>query len=82
MQENTWTLGGDVYLIDSDLDTRSYRFMEENAVERASLRERIETHRDAMLFTLVSTGGMLLILIAVLLILLRYRRNRREEGNK
>ena len=56
--------------------------MEEITVRQATLRERFEEHKDAVLFTLVSTDAMLMMLIAVLIILLRYRRNRREEEKK
>lgn len=82
VQKNNWTLSGDAFLIDEDLETKSYRFMEEITVRQATLRERFEEHKDAVLFTLVSTGAMLMMLIAVLIILLRYRRNRREEEKK
>ena len=75
-------MAGDAFLIDRDLETKSFRFLKDEPVEKATLRERLEVHRDAVLFTLVSTSAMLMILIAVVLILLRYRRNRREEEKK
>ncbi len=80
--ENTWAFAGDAFLIDSELETRSYRFLEELTLEKATLQERLQEHKEALLFTLISTGSMFLILVAVLLILLRYRRNRREEEKK
>ncbi|MBR6029716.1 MAG: cellulose biosynthesis cyclic di-GMP-binding regulatory protein BcsB [Clostridia bacterium] len=82
VQRNTWTLAGDAFLIDRDLETKSYRFLKEETVEKATLRERLEANKDAIMLTLVSTSVMLLMLIAVILILLRYRRNRREEEKK
>lgn len=82
VQERTWAMAGDAFLIDRDLETKSFRFLKDEPVEKATLRERLEVHRDAVLFTLVSTSAMLMILIAVVLILLRYRRNRREEEKK
>ena len=82
VEENNWALQGDAFLIDDDLETKSYRFMEEITVRQATLREKLEKNRDAVLFTIISTAAMLLMLIAVLLILLRYRRNRREEDKK
>ena len=82
VQENTWTLAQDAFLIDGDLNTRSYRFLEDQPIRELTLRERIEENRDAVLFTIVSTAAMLILLIAVLLILVRYRRNRREEEDK
>ena len=82
VQENTWALAGDAFLIDRDLETKSFRFLKEDAIEKATLRDRLEKHRDALLFTLISTSVMFLMLVAVILILLRYRRNRREEAKK
>lgn len=82
VQRNTWTLAGDTFLIDRDLETKSFRFLQNEPAEQLSLRERLEQNRDAILMTLVSTSVMLIMLIAVILILLRYRRNRREEEKK
>ena len=82
VQENTWSLAGDAFLIDRDLETKSFRFLKENAIEKATLRDRLEKNRDAILFTIISTSVMFLMLIAIILILLRYRRNRREEEKK
>jgi hypothetical protein len=82
VQENTWAFAGDAFLIDKDLETKSFSFLKDEPVEKASLRERIEANRDAILFTIVSTSVMFLMLVAVVLILLRYRRNRREEEKK
>ncbi len=81
-QENTWALSGDAFLIDRDLETKSFRFLKEEAIEKATLRDRLEKNRDAVIFTLVSTSVMFLMLVAVILILVRYRRNRREEEKK
>lgn len=82
VQENTWAFAGDAFLIDKDLETKSFSFLKDEPVEKATLRERIEANRDAILFTIVSTSVMFLMLVAVVLILLRYRRNRREEEKK
>ncbi len=82
IQENTWKLTGDVFLVDENLETKSFRFMEKAAGKKPTLSEMIAENRDAVLFTLISTGAMLLILIAVILVLIRYRRNRRKEARK
>ena len=82
IQENTWKLAGDAFLVDDQLDTRSFRFLEKTAERKPTLRETVEENRDAVIFTLISTGAMLMLLIAVILVLIRYRRNRREEDNK
>ena len=82
VQENTWALAGDAFLIDKDLETKSFRFLEEKPAEKATLRERIEKNKDSIIFTLISTAAMFLLLVATVLILLRYRRNRREEEKK
>lgn len=81
-QENAWDMAGDAFLIDQDLETKSFRFLKEEALEKATLRDRLEKNRDAVIFTLVSTAVMFLMLVAVILILVRYRRNRREEDKK
>lgn len=81
-QENTWALAGDAFLIDRDLETKSFRFLKEDTLEKATLRDRLEKNRDAVILTLISTSVMFLILVAVIVILLRYRRNRREEEKK
>ena len=82
VQKNTWAFAGDAFLIDKDLETKSFTFLKDEPVEKATLRERIQANRDAILFTIVSTSVMFLMLVAVVLILLRYRRNRREEEKK
>ena len=56
--------------------------MEKEADRKPTIQEQIAANRDAVLFTLISTGSMLLILIAVILILVRYRGNRRKEAGK
>ena len=81
-QENTWALAGDAFLIDRDLETKSFRFLKEDTLEKATLRDRLEKNRDAVILTLISTSVMFLMLVAVILILIRYRRNRREEAKK
>ena len=82
VQENTWALAGDAFLIDRDLETKSFRILKEEPIEKATLRDRLEKNRDAILFTIISTSVMFLMLVAVILILVRYRRNRREEEKK
>ncbi len=82
VQENNWTLGGDAFLIDNDLETKSYRFLEELVLRKPGLRERLEEHKDAILLTLISSSAMLILLVAVVLALIRYRRNKREEEKK
>ena len=82
VQENAWALAGDAFLVDRDLETRSFRFLKEEAVEKATLLEKLEENRDAVLMTIISTSVMFLMLIAVILILLRYRKNHREEENQ
>ena len=82
IRENTWRLTGDAFLIDENLETKNYRFMEKEADRKPTIQEQIAANRDAVLFTLISTGAMLLILIAVILILVRYRGNRRKEAGK
>ena len=82
VQENNWTLAGDAFLIDRDLETKHYRFLKDEAVHQASLRERIAQNKDAILFTLVSTLAMILILAAVLIVVFRYRKNKAEEEKK
>ena len=82
VQENSRTLSGDAFLIDSDLETKNYTFLKEETSSEITLRQRVEEHKDAIVFTLLSTGAMLLLLIAAVIILIRYHRNRREEANK
>ncbi len=82
VQANIWDLGGDAYIIDSDLETKSFRFLEALPEKELTLRERMEQNRDAVLFTLISTSAMLILFIGALLILLRYRRNVNEERKK
>ncbi len=79
IQENNWTLSGDAFLIDGELDTKSFKFMEEQTMQKLTLKEELAKNRDAILFTLVSTLAMFLILLGIIFILLRYRKNRREE---
>ena len=79
IQENNWTLSGDAFLIDSELNTKSFKFMEEQALQKVTLKDELARNRDAVLFTLVSTLAMFLILLGIIFILLRYRKNRREE---
>ncbi len=82
VQKNTWTFSGDAFLIDADLETKAFTFLQEQPEEKPSLIERFQEHQDAVILTLISTAAMLLMLIAVVLILIRFRRNRREEDNK
>ena len=82
VQENNWTLTGDAFLIDSDLETKSYRFLEEEEMAEVTLQERLAQHKDALIFTLAGTAAMLLILAATIIILVRFRRNKREEEKK
>ena len=82
IRENTWRLAGDAFLVDDNLETKNYRFMEREAARKPSIQEQLAENRDAVLFTLVATGSMLLILIAVILILVRYHSNRRKEARK
>ncbi len=79
---NTWTFAGDVFIIDPDLETKSFHFIEELPVRELSLRERVEQNKDAVLFTLISTAAMIMLFSGALLILLRYRRNVIEEEKK
>ncbi len=82
VQENNWTFAGDTFVIDTDLETKSFRFLEELPEEKLTLQERLTQHKDAVLFTLISTAAMLVLFVGALLILLRYRRNVNEEGKK
>ena len=82
VQENTWSFAGDAFIIDRNLETKQFTFLQDQPVEPAGLRERFEAHRDEIIFTLISTSAMLILLIAVLIILIRFRRNRREEAKK
>ena len=82
VQENTWTLAGDAFLIDRDLETKHYRFLKDEAVHQASLRERIAQNKNAILFTLISTFAMILILAAILIVAFRFRKNKAEEEKK
>ena len=82
VQENTWTLAGDAFLIDRDLETKHYRFLKDEAVHQASLRERIAQNKNAILFTLTSTFAMILILAAILIVAFRYRKNKAEEEKR
>ena len=82
VQENTWTLAGDAFLIDSDLETKHYRFLKDEAVHQASLRERIAQNKNAILFTLISTFAMILILAAILIVAFRFWKNKAEEEKK
>ena len=82
VQENTWTFSGDTFVIDTDLETKSFRFLEVLPEKEMSLSERMAQHKDAVLFTLISTAAMLILFVGALLILLRYRRNVNEEAKK
>ena len=82
VQSNTWSFGGDTFIIDSDLETKSFRFLEVLPAQRLTLQERLAQHQDAVLFTLISTSAMLILFVGALLILLRYRRNVNEERKK
>ena len=82
VQENTWSFAGDAFIIDSDLETKNYRFLEDLPKEKLTLQERMLQHKDAVLFTLISTTTMLILFIGALIILLRYRRNVIEENKK
>ena len=82
VQENTWSFAGDAFIIDSDLETKNYRFLEDLPKEKLTLQERLLQHKDAVLFTLISTTTMLILFIGALIILLRYRRNVIEENKK
>ena len=44
VQENTWAFAGDAFLIDKDLETKSFSFLKDEPVEKATLRERIEAN--------------------------------------
>ena len=82
VQENTWSFAGDAFIIDTDLETKNYRFLEDLPEQKLTLQERLAQHKDAVLFTLISTSAMLILFFGALMILLRYRRNVSEENKK
>lgn len=82
VQANTWEFGGDTYIIDPDLETKSFRFLEALPEKELTLGERLKQNRDAVLFTLISTSAMLLLFVGAVVILVRYRRNVNEERKK
>lgn len=79
IQENTWELSGDAFLIDSDGETSSYTFLDHEASDTVSLKEEIKKNKNAILFTIIGSSAMLILFIGVVIMLAHYRRHRKEE---
>lgn len=76
-------LAGDTVVLDRNGDIRTFEFQTANqTVERPSLRERIEAHKESVVFALVSTSSVLLILLASVVILIRARKPKKKEKTK
>lgn len=73
-------LKGDTVIIDHNLESRSFEYqVVSESFEKPTLRERIETHQESLIFTLVSASGILLLLIAAILILIRAKSVRKHS---
>ncbi|MGN1022527.1 MAG: cellulose biosynthesis cyclic di-GMP-binding regulatory protein BcsB, partial [Lachnospiraceae bacterium] len=82
LQENTWTLSGDAFLIDTDGDTSYYTFLNHEKSAQVSLKEKVEQNKNAIIFTLVGSMAMLILFIGIVIALVHYRKKRREEDRK
>lgn len=76
-----FSLTKDCVIIDSDLDTKSYEFINAmSEVKEPTLLGSLTQNRQSVLFTMVATSVMLMLLIAVIIILIRIRMyNRKKE---
>lgn len=79
VEKNQWKLADDTFLVDKDLEYKSYRFLADNgSAAKPTLREQLEQNKNAIIFTLVSTAAMVLLLLAVVLVLLRAYRMKKQ----
>lgn len=69
-----YSLSKDCVVIDSDFETKSYRFITGLAeTENPTLLGSIAQNKQSLIFTVVSTSVMLMLLIGVIIILIRIR---------
>jgi hypothetical protein len=80
--ENRWKLSGDAVLIDSTMETKSFTFLKEIAQKKATLKQAVEQNKSAILFTVVSTLGMLILVLGAVMVAARAyrRRDRHDKG--
>lgn len=80
-EEHRWNLKGDCVLVDQDLVMRSYRMATpaEEEEQKPTFAENLSKNKDALIFTLVATGALILLLLAVILVLLRIRMRSKPE---
>ncbi len=73
-------LKGDCVLIDKDLDTKSFQFIEKhNFDSRPTISQFIRENKQPVIFTIMAVAAMLLLLLSAIIILMRNKRNHREE---
>lgn len=73
-------LSGDTVVVDRNLGVRSFEYqLIAESMEKPTLRERVKTHQESLLFTLVASSGLILLLIAAVLILIRARAVRKRN---
>lgn len=71
-RENREKLEGDVILVDSNQEMRTFTFRDEAfRQERPTLRERYEKNKEPVIFTVIASAALLLLLLASVLIFIR-----------
>lgn len=76
-------LGRDCVIIDEELETKAFQFIEEpSASGEPTLAERLDHNKQSILFTIVATSVMLMLFIAVIIILLRIKMYHKKQDEE
>lgn len=82
IKKNRWNLSKDSVIIDSDLNTKSYEFLNiKVSTMKPTIKNVINENKDSIIFTVVSTAVMLILLLTVVIILIRIKTfNKKGKG--
>jgi len=75
-------LAGDCVLLDKEMKLTNFTFIEKISSEgKPTFDEFLEKNKKPVIFTVVSTSGMVMLLTASIIILIRAKKNRKKEDN-
>ncbi len=82
VKANRWNLTKDSVIIDADLNTKCYEFLNiKVSTTKPTIKNVIDENKDSIIFTVVSTAVMLILLLTVIIILIRIKTfNKKGKG--
>jgi len=83
MNTKRWDLKGDCVLLDQDLDSKSFEFIDKiNSESKPSITDFVADNKQPVLFAILSVTAMVILLLSAILILIRSKRYKKNEENR